>query len=372
MEQDKNISQEIPEIAENNAKSNKNIAVIGFCAVLVIMLVAAIYFKMSKSKNEFKTETSEIGTKLNTASLEFKEEKPSFNELILNKPEIKQQEEEPFTVSLSAPIFEAKVYKSASLAIVANTGNNDEGSGRKKPIDFTDSSQYRFDENGNMVARTERDSDNVEGYDTGAFVAKSAKLSGFDANLLLPKGTFIGCSLNTRLISSIKGGISCTVSEDVYSANGATLLIEKGSKMTGFFNSGVKDGLNRIFVVWNEIRTPNNINIPISSGATDKLGGSGIEGWVDNHWFERFGSAILLSVVDDAFNFLANGARRSQNNTDYTEQTRENARDMADTALKKFIDIEPTLYKNQGDLVAVYVNRDIDFSKVYRLKKAEQ
>ena len=88
MEQDKNISQEIPEIAENNAKSNKNIAVIGFCAVLVIMLVAAIYFKMSKSKNEFKTETSEIGTKLNTASLEFKEEKPSFNELILNKPEI--------------------------------------------------------------------------------------------------------------------------------------------------------------------------------------------------------------------------------------------------------------------------------------------
>ena len=223
-----------------------------------------------------------------------------------------------------------------------------------------------------MVARTEGDSDNVEGYDTGAFVAKSAKLSGFDANLLLPKGTFIGCSLNTRLISSIKGGISCTVSEDVYSANGATLLIEKGSKMTGFFNSGVKDGLNRIFVVWNEIRTPNNINIPISSGATDKLGGSGIEGWVDNHWFERFGSAILLSVVDDAFNFLANGARRSQNNTDYTEQTRENARDMADTALKKFIDIEPTLYKNQGDLVAVYVNRDIDFSKVYRLKKAEQ
>lgn len=131
MEQDKNISQEIPEIAENNAKSNKNIAVIGFCAVLVIMLVAAIYFKMSKSKNEFKTETNEIGTKLNTASLEFKEEKPSFNELILNKPEIKQQEEEPFTVSLSAPIFEAKVYKSASLAIVANTGNNDEGSGRK-------------------------------------------------------------------------------------------------------------------------------------------------------------------------------------------------------------------------------------------------
>ena len=39
MEQDKNISQEIPEIAENNARINKNIAVIGFCAVLVIMML---------------------------------------------------------------------------------------------------------------------------------------------------------------------------------------------------------------------------------------------------------------------------------------------------------------------------------------------
>ena len=42
---------------------------------------------------------------------------------------------------------------------------------------------------------------------------------------------------------------------------------------------------------------------------------------------------------------------------------------MANTALEKFINIEPTLYKNQGDIVGVYVNRDIDFSKVYRLTK---
>lgn len=376
MQNNENISKETPEIVENISKSNKNVAVIGFCAILVIMLAAAIYFKMSKNKNEPVNQNDDIGTKIVKTNLEFSQEgKKPFNELILEKPKKDlTTNDEPFSLQ-TTPVFEAKVFKSGGMAIVANTGNSEnsaEGSARKKPVDFTDSSQYRFDENGNIVAIGDKSAgvDNVEGYDAGVFVAKSAKLMSFDPNLLLPKGTFIGCSLDTRLVSSIKGGISCTISENVYSSNGATLLIEKGSKMTGFFNSGgMKDGLNRIFVVWNEIRTTNNIAIPISSGATDNLGGSGIEGWVDSHWFERFGSAILLSVIDDAFNFIANGAKRGEENKDYAEQTRENTKNIADTALKKFIDIEPTLYKNQGDLVAVYVNRDIDFSKVYMLKK---
>ena len=130
----------------------------------------------------------------------------------------------------------------------------------------------------------------------------------------------------------------------------------------------MKDGLNRIFVVWQEIRTPNHINIPVYSGASDELGGSGIEGWVDHHWLERFGASILLSVIDDGFNVLFNG-KRGRDNVDYTENTRETTKQMANTALEKFINIEPTLYKNQGDIVGVYVNRDIDFSKVYRLTK---
>ena len=89
---------------------------------------------------------------------------------------------------------------------------------------------------------------------------------------------------------------------------------------------------------------------------------------MDHHWLERFGASILLSVIDDGFNVLFNG-KRGKDNVDYTENTRETTKQMANTALEKFINIEPTLYKNQGDIVGVYVNRDIDFSKVYRLTK---
>jgi len=41
---------------------------------------------------------------------------------------------------------------------------------------------------------------------------------------------------------------------------------------------------------------------------------------------------------------------------------------MANTALSQFINIKPTFYKNHGDVVGMYVEKDLDFSKVYRLK----
>lgn len=204
------------------------------------------------------------------------------------------------------------------------------------------------------------------------FSPTAAKASQFDSNFLLPKGSYIECSLNTRLVSQVKGGIACTIGNDVYSANGKVLLIEKGSKMTGMFKTGeLNDGMNRLFVVWQEIRTPNNLVIPVYSGASDQLGGSGIDGEVDHHWMMRFGSAILLSAIDDVFNVLSSQIKSSNGNNnvnvDYTENSRETSQNIAAIALEKMINIKPTLYKTHGDIVGVYVNRDIDFSKVYSL-----
>ena len=89
----------------------------------------------------------------------------------------------------------------------------------------------------------------------------------------------------------------------------------------------------------------------------------------------RFGSSIMLSAVDDLFNVLASEltSNKSNNNSgtqiDYTENSRDNASNIASIALEKFINIKPTVYKQHGDLVGVYVNRDVDFSKVYKITK---
>ena len=374
---DENLKFEEPELSveEVNTRKLQAIAVISFG--LIALLVVGLYFCKGNKKEEVAQD--KIGTQVKKANFDFKDDEPeqkSFKQLMLEKndpepPKFETPKDNPFipAAKSNTPPPKLKVLKGSSFVMVSNQ-KAAAGKVREMPTDLTSDERYMVDENGNVIGKRSILKDDTDNSYAGqTFTPTAAKKGAFNPNLLLPKGTYIGCSLDTRLVSSIKGGISCTVSNDVYSSNGSVLLIEKGSKITGFFEAGqMKDGLNRIFVVWQEIRTPNHINIPVYSGASDELGGSGIEGWVDHHWLERFGASILLSVIDDGFNVLFNG-KRGRDNVDYTENTRETTKQMANTALEKFINIEPTLYKNQGDIVGVYVNRDIDFSKVYRLTK---
>lgn len=200
------------------------------------------------------------------------------------------------------------------------------------------------------------------------FKAGKAHKIPVNANLLLAKGTFIQCSLRTKLVSTVAGNLGCVVANDVYSANGTVLLVEKGSTVFGEFRSGqIQQGEERLFVVWSEIRTPKNIVININSGATDELGGTGIPGYVDNHFWQRFGNAIMLSMIKDSTSALSTQlAKRGTFNPNDTVQA---GSDIAQSILEKTVNIPPTLYKNQGDLVGIFVARDIDFSDVYELRR---
>ncbi|QRN41562.1 MAG: hypothetical protein GKC53_05465 [Neisseriaceae bacterium] len=194
----------------------------------------------------------------------------------------------------------------------------------------------------------------------------------FNPDLALEKGTFIACSLRTRIISTIAGEVSCVIPNDVYSASGNVLLIEKGSKVFGTYESGeLKIGEERIFVVWNEIRTPNGVNINIASNATGELGESGIGGYVDEHFSKRFGTALLVSFLSDFASYSSESMsdkifHKKQNNK---KEKEDRSKDVVNAILIKQMDIEPTLYKNQGDMVGIFVARDVDFSKVYSLRK---
>lgn len=220
------------------------------------------------------------------------------------------------------------------------------------------------DDFGNVVPKKKEDSN----FTGEVFQPTSAYFSEFNQTLLLPKGSFIPCSLKTRIISELKGGIACIVANNVYSANGQTLLIEKGSTITGSYtNAEINDATTRLYVIWEEIKTPLNIVIPISSGGSDTLGGAGVEGRLDNHYVERFGAAIMLSVIDGGIKILGNYVKNLMSQNDNIQFNE--ASNMAAMVMRKTMNIKPTLYRNHGDLVGVYVNKDVDFSKVYRLRR---
>ncbi|EPO0095109.1 type IV secretion system protein VirB10 [Campylobacter upsaliensis] len=358
---------------KNHLKKIQAYTIFAIGGLLLIILI--VYFlKSFSSNNQSVEETPKEENKDLAQSVKAKEFVPpppqkTFDELIANTP----QQEQPLMLEPKPP--KPRIVKGAGVTVIASTNNGGfEGgnAGNNREFGEKPNTVFEFGQNGTL-----QNSNNLQGggeFTGEVFTPTIAKVSEFDQNLLLSKGTYIGCALKTRLVSSIKGGIACIVSNDVYSANGNTLLIEKGSTITGTFNAGqMDDGMDRLFVIWQEIRTPNNIIIPVYSGATDELGASGMQGWVDHHYLKRFGSAILLSMIDDGMAILADQLSKNNKNGNnyynYSENTRENVGEIANTALEKMIDIKPTLYKNHGDLVGVYVNRDIDFSKVYKLTR---
>lgn len=197
-----------------------------------------------------------------------------------------------------------------------------------------------------------------------------AKLQASKANIIknpefiIAKGAFLDAILETRIDSTLKGMVSAILANDVYSMDGSILLLEKGSKITGQYNSDLKEGTERLMVVWDRLRTPNGIIIDLNSFGTDSLGGSGLNGHINHQYGKKFSAAILLSLLDDSLAL----ASKNNNITNNIQNTQQNTRSIAEQALSNSINIPPILYKNQGEHINIFVARDLDFSDVYKLK----
>ena len=183
-------------------------------------------------------------------------------------------------------------------------------------------------------------------------------------DFLLAKGAYVDCVLNTRLNSTVPGMTACTLTRDVYSDNGITRLLERGSLVSGEYRANMTQGQARLFIAWDRVKTPYGVVVNLGSPATSPLGEGGVGGNVDTHFWQRFGGAMMLSLVDDFVGYATTGD--SQNNQ--FEQSSQTAQNMAAEALKNTINIAPTFSKNQGERVGIYIARDIDFSSVYGLQ----
>lgn len=188
---------------------------------------------------------------------------------------------------------------------------------------------------------------------------------------LLMQGTIIRCVLQTRIISDIPGFSSCIVTDPVYSFDGKHMLLPKGSKVLGQYDTGPIG--SRIAVVWNRIVTPTGINVTMSSPGIDNLGGSGLPGHLDSHWPSRVSSALLISLMSDAF--LYEGEKHGPTTTTigaggfavqspFQSNTAQTLQDLSRQAVQQSANRPATLTINQGSIISIYVARDVDFSGV--------
>jgi type IV secretion system protein VirB10 len=183
--------------------------------------------------------------------------------------------------------------------------------------------------------------------------------------LLLPKGAFIDCTLETAIDSTLPGMTTCVMATDSFGADGQVVLLERGTKLVGEVRGQVQQGAARLFVLWSEARTPTGVIVPLASPGTDELGRAGLSGTVDRHFWQRFGAAMLVSVIDGA---VQAGVQASSRGSGALVYDPSGAQGVMTEILKSTVNIPPTITKRQGDRIQVLVARDLDFRSVYELR----
>jgi type IV secretion system protein VirB10 len=187
------------------------------------------------------------------------------------------------------------------------------------------------------------------------------------SRLLLPKGAFIDCTLETAIDSTLPGMTTCVTAADTFSADGKVVLLERGTKLVGETRGQVQQGQARVFVAWAQARTPTGVVVLLDSPGTDELGRAGLPGEVERHFWQRFGAAMLVSVVDGAVQAGVQATNHSGGAVIYTPS---GSQEVLTEVLKDTLQVRPTIVKRNGDRIQVLVAHDVDFRTVYELHVA--
>ena len=182
-----------------------------------------------------------------------------------------------------------------------------------------------------------------------------------EQRLLLAKGTFIDCTLETAIDSTLPGMTTCITGTDTFSADGTVVLLPRGTQLIGQTRGRVRQGMARVFVIWTEARTPSGVVVRLDSPSTDALGRSGLGGKVNRHFWERFGAALLVSTLTG----IVQSRVESASGTVIVDPTA--GEEVLAQTLRANEDIAPTITVPNGQRIEVLVARDIDFRPVYAL-----
>ena len=231
-----------------------------------------------------------------------------------------------------------------------------------QPVDMSANTDSKFVEDGEAAQK-----------ESGASIAQANAVSYMhNRDKLLLQGTYLRCVLETKIVSEVKGFTSCIITEPVYSASGKYLLLPKGSKVMGQYGSSNPTG-PRMEVIWNRIITPEGVDVTLESPGVDNLGAAGHVGKFKSHWGSRLASALLISMISDAFKYAATeyGPQGQTVTTNTSTTTNPYQSDTANTLKQQAINqlernnARPnTVTINQGTLINIYTAQDIDFSSV--------
>jgi type IV secretion system protein VirB10 len=167
------------------------------------------------------------------------------------------------------------------------------------------------------------------------------------------QGTLIPAVLETAIDTDVPGYARAVVSQDVRSFDGSKVLIPRSSRLIGEYKGVGQAGQRRAYLMWTRLVRPDGVSIALASPAADFSGQAGIGGQVNSHFFSRFGSAILLSILGGASTLATGGAS--------TVVVAGAGQSAASTAIQQNGNRGPTIKVRQGEPIRVFTARDLIF-----------
>ncbi len=194
------------------------------------------------------------------------------------------------------------------------------------------------------------------------------------AEFELKTGTVIPGMMITGIKSDLPGEITGQTSIDVYdTATGQHLLIPRGSRIFGLYDSRVVMGQERVLVAWNRLLFPDGSSLTLGAmPGSDMAGYAGFHGSVDNHTWRIFSHAVLMSLVSGgaayAMDTATKGSGSSDNPSVLDEMGGALASQLNQTAahlLQRNSTLKPSLGIETGYRFNIVVTKDIVFDGPY-------
>jgi type IV secretion system protein VirB10 len=175
-------------------------------------------------------------------------------------------------------------------------------------------------------------------------------------SMTVPQGYLIPAVLETGFDSTKPGFARAMVSRDVRGFDGKNILIPRGSRLIGDYQSVTAQGQSRAVIIWTRLIRPDGMTITMDSPAVDPVGRGGIVASVNSHFFARLGDALLQSTVGLG-QALANRAVTGP----VVVLPGANLAPVSQ-AVTPAHEYTPTLKVPPGRSISVFVAHDLDFS----------
>jgi type IV secretory pathway VirB10-like protein len=174
------------------------------------------------------------------------------------------------------------------------------------------------------------------------------------------EGSVLETVLTNRLDGYFSGPINCMVTTDIYSPNGAYILIPKGSRVLGEVRRVDTFGQRRLAVVFHRLIMPDGYSVLLDQfKGLNQIGETGLRDRVNNHYLQLFSVSIAIGAI----------AGLAQSNTHYgadvtgTQVYEQGvANSLSQTSLHildRYLNVLPTFTIREGHRIKIYLTQDL-------------